>query len=295
VIGGPPGSGKSRASVALAVAGATGQDWFGMPVHARFRTLIIQRENGRFRLSQEMADIDCDALDDHLRICEPPPFGLAFDRADFQEAVKREIEGFQPSVVLVDPWNAVAADDRQKDYLAAFEAVRAVLPVGDGAPALGIIAHTRKPKSDERATGRGLLNLLAGSYVLGSVPRCVFVLQPASDDPTDDRVVWTCCKNNDGELGPRTAWHRRNGLFAAATDFDWGAFDNNRAGRRVVDADDMSTVFLDGQRQCTRSMAVADLMKLTGLGKSACYEAVDPQGRFAGKLVQNGKLFTWTP
>ena len=73
------------------------------------------------------------------------------------------------------------------------------------APALGIVAHTRKPKTDERASGRALLNLLAGSYVLGSVPRTVFVMQAASDDTTDNRIVWTCCKNNDGELGRRSA------------------------------------------------------------------------------------------
>jgi hypothetical protein len=48
------------------------------------------------------------------------------------------------------------------------------------------------------------------SYVLGSIPRTVFVLQSASDDPEEDRVVWTCCKNNDGELGQRSAWQRRN-------------------------------------------------------------------------------------
>jgi hypothetical protein len=51
-------------------------------------------------------------------------------------------------------------------------------------------------------------------------------MQSASDDPEDDRVVWTCCKNNDGELGQRTAWQRRNGLFAPVVDFGWTEFDN---------------------------------------------------------------------
>jgi hypothetical protein len=30
-------------------------------------------------------------------------------------------------------------------------------------------------------------------------------MQAASDDVTDDRIVWTCCKNNDDELGKRSA------------------------------------------------------------------------------------------
>ena len=50
-------------------------------------------------------------------------------------------------------------------------------------------------------------------------------MQAASDDTTDNRVVWTCCKNNDGDLGARSAWERRNGLFAPVADFDWTAFD----------------------------------------------------------------------
>ena len=110
--------------------------------------------------------------------------------------------------------------------------IRQVVPAGDDGPAIGIVAHTRKPQSDERVNGRALLNLLAGSYVLGSVPRTVFVMQAASDDVTDDRIVWTCCKNNDGELGKRSAWIRRNGLFDALTDFDWEAW--NKDGKSII-------------------------------------------------------------
>src|SRR5207237_5083802 len=98
--------------------------------------------------------------------------------------------------VGIDPWNSVAKDDRQRDYLETFQAIRAVLPSGDAAPALVIVPHTRKPRVEERKTGRGLLNDVAGSHVLISVPRCVFIMQSGSDDPEDDRVVWTCGKNN---------------------------------------------------------------------------------------------------
>src|SRR6185369_13046732 len=47
VMGGAPGVGKSRAAVALAVAGATGTDWLGFKVHRQFKTMIVQAENGR--------------------------------------------------------------------------------------------------------------------------------------------------------------------------------------------------------------------------------------------------------
>ena len=295
VIGGAPGVGKSRAAVGLAVAGATGADWFNLKVHARFKTMIVQNENGRFRLSKEFADLDCPALENFVRVCPPPPLGLAFDRVEFQAALTAAIADFRPDVILIDPWNAVARDDKQRDYLETFNAIRAVLPTGDNAPALGIVAHTRKPKGDERATGRGLLNLLAGSYVLGSVPRTAFVLQAASDDPTDARVVWTCCKNNDGELGERTAWERRNGLFAPVADFDWTEFDRPAGDRPTVTEADVAEVFQHGKRSVRKAEAVAELQEHTGAGKSACYNALKLDGRFARHLAENEGLLTWTP
>ncbi len=295
VIGGAPGVGKSRAAVALAVAGAKGADWFGLPVRARFKTMIVQNENGRFRLSKEFADLDCAALEDFVRVCPPPPLGLAFDRAEFQAALTAAIADFRPDVIVIDPWNAVARDEKARDYLETFNAIRAVVPTGDTAPALGIVAHTRKPKNDERATGRGLLNLLAGSYVLGSVPRTVFVLQSASDEPTDAHVVWTCCKNNDGELGERTAWERRNGLFAPVADFDWTEFDRPANDRPTITEADVAEVFQHGKRSVRKAEAVEELKEHTGAGKSACYNALKLDGRFGKHLAESEGLLTWTP
>jgi hypothetical protein len=295
VIGGAPGVGKSRAAVALAVAGATGKDWFGLKVHVRFRTMIIQNENGRFRLSKEFADLDCPALEDFVRVSPPPLLGLAFDRAEFQAALLAEIADFRPDVIVIDPWNAVARDEKARDYLETFNVIRAVIPTGDNAPALGIVAHTRKPKGDDQTGGRGLLNLLAGSYVLGSVPRTVFVLQSASDEPTEDRVVWTCCKNNDGELGQRTAWKRRNGLFAPVEDFDWTEFDRPANDRPTVTKADVAEVFQHSKRRMRKAEAVADLQGRTGAGKSACYNALKTDGRFRQHLTEIDGLLTWTP
>lgn len=62
ILGGPPGVGKSRASVALAVSGATKKDWLGHPAHCQFKTLIIQNENGKYRLRAELSEINCPEL-----------------------------------------------------------------------------------------------------------------------------------------------------------------------------------------------------------------------------------------
>jgi len=294
VIAGPPGVGKSRGAVALGEAGATGDEWFGLPVHRPFKTMIIQTENGAFRLSKEFAELDCDVLENYVRICPPPPLGMCFGREDFRVQLAKAIRDFAPDVVILDPWNAAARDDKQKDYLDTFALIRAVIPASDNSPALGIVAHTRKPKGDERTTGRGLLNDVAGSYVLASVPRTVFVMQSASDDTQDNRIVWTCCKNNDGELGERSAWERRNGLFAPVYEFDWDAFDNPQRDDRVtITEGDLAKIFEDGQKQLTKAEAVKALQTLTGGGRTACYTALKLDGRFASRFRETHGLLSW--
>jgi 5S rRNA maturation endonuclease (ribonuclease M5) len=292
VIAGPPGVGKSRAAMSLAVAGATGAGWFGLTVPAKFKTLVIQNENGRFRLSKEFADLDCEALDGFVRVCEPPAYGLAFDSAEFCAAVSAVIADFQPDVIVIDPWNAVARDEKAKDYLETFNAIRAVIPTGDTAPALGIVAHTRKPKSEEKYKGRDLLHVLAGSYVLGSVPRTVFVMLHASDDPTSNEIVWVCAKNNDGALGERSAWARRNGLFVPVKDFDWTEFDKPAAERKTITETDLAEVFDQGRRCLSRKHAASALAELTGCKPSACYNALK---KFGKHMSEEGGLLTWTP
>ena len=297
VVGGQPGIGKSRSSVALAIAGATGRDWFGLKVHAKFRTLILQGENGRYRLKKEFAELDDPSLEDWIRVSDRPEFGLAFDSSEFRRAFREACEKFKPGVVMLDPWNAIARDDKQKDFRQAFEDIQDSLPKGDDAPALGIIAHTRKSRPEERRTGRALLAELSGSHALGSVPRSVFIMQAASDDPEDDRIVWSCAKNNDGELGARSAWHRRNGLFAPCDAFDWEEFDGGGGTRReTITEADVAEVFEHGRRQRTRKIAVEALMESTGFKHSSCYAALDPQGRFAAHLQLGADgLLSWIP
>jgi hypothetical protein len=292
VIGGAPGIGKSRAAVALAVAAATRADWFSLTVHRQFRVMIVQTENGEFRLAREFGELECDALENFVRVCPPPPYGLCFGRNGFKEQLTAAVSDFAPEVLIYDPWNAAARKQDSEEYLETFDALRSVLPQGDAAPALGIVAHTRKPRHDERTGGRALLNLLAGSYVLGSVPRTVFVMQAASDETTDNRVVWTCCKNNDGELGHRSAWERRSGLFAPVSEFDWDAFDAaDKDAREKITENDLAAIFHDGS--LNKPEAVRLLEKNTGAHRASCYRALEPHGRFGKRLRFEGERITF--
>jgi energy-coupling factor transporter ATP-binding protein EcfA2 len=289
VIGGAPGVGKSRAAVALAVSSATGRDWFGLKVHRKFKTMILQCENGRVRLKNEFADLGCETLDGFIRVCPPPPFGFAFDDLVFREQLRKEIESFKPDVIILDPFNRLAQDDKAKDYMAAFNAVQSVISNNDEI-ALGIVAHTRKPKADERANGRNALNMLAGSYVLASVPRSAFVIQSASDETTENRVVFVCCKNNDGELGHPTVWERGNGIFRPVENFDWNEFNAPSEQRKTITETDLTEIFGNGTIKLAKKQVVEKLQETTGCGQSAAYNALK---RFMHRLgeTENGLLY----
>jgi hypothetical protein len=137
-----------------------------------------------------------------------------------------------------------------------------------------------------------LLNLLAGSYVLGSVPRTVFVMQAASDDTTDNRIVWTCCKNNDGELGARSAWERRNGLFVPVTDFDWEAFDTPEKNKReLITEADVRAILEQGA--LPKPEARDALEETTGASRATVFRALSPKGRFAKHLKFENEKVAW--
>jgi hypothetical protein len=279
VLGGWPGVGKSRAALGLAIAGARGVPWLGHRIHARFRSLIIQCENGPYRLKSELtealAGID---LDDWLRISPPPPYGLLFQEPAFREELRAKIADWQPGLVIIDPWNRAADGDKQADYRGALDAVFECLPDDPSAkPAVLVIHHMRK-KSNEaiRKTGRDLLHELAGSYQIGSAARAVFALEPASKDVTDGTVVLTCCKNNDGKEGAPSAWHRRNGLFDPNPDFDMEAFLSGDEGKNSASA--IATA-LRGMAGEPKGAAAARLVSAGVCGRSKAYQILKDDPR----------------
>jgi hypothetical protein len=296
VLGGAPGVGKSRAALGLALAGATGKKWMGFEIHSKFRTLVIQAENGPFRLKGELGDISQSTttdLDDWLRITPPPPFGLAFHEPGFRLAVRELIEEWKPALVIIDPWNRAAQGDRQADAREALDGLFACLPEDPAEkPAILIVHHLRKKSAEhQRKTGRDLLHELAGTYQIGASARCVFALEPASKDTEDDRVVLTCCKNNDGLEGSPTAWHRQNGLFAECPEFDWESFHAGEIKQQGVTVDDLRSE-LQGKGWLTKSEAVRSLIDAKVCKRSAGFNALE---RFCDHLEtdETGKKIRW--
>lgn len=294
VVGGPPGVGKSRLVTGLALAGAVGRGtWMGVPIHRKWRTLILQAENGRHRLKQESAAIVDNpswstAVKGQVRISDCPPGGLPFHRLEFRAAVRTLYASWPSEMVVIDPWNRATPDEAQKDYMETFENIAQCFPGGDDAPCFVVVAHLRKPRMEGIQRGRSLLAELSGSQSLTSVARSVFVVLPGSSVEGDDRVVLNNPKNNDGALLDPSAWHRRNGLFEPVAEFDWNAFwsggakDPDKA--RSIGVEHLDRIFHGGKRKLSTAQAAKELQEVFGFGRSASYGALK---RFEAELVED--------
>lgn len=276
VVAGPGSSGKSLCVASLALGGAIGKGtWMGRKIHRRFRTLIIQAENGTTRLKNEIEAIAKNHpgvdIENHIFISSPPEGGIPFHRAEFRAAVAAAVKKFTPDLVVLDPWSQVAADDAAKDVVDKLGEIRGCFPGGDACPSLLIVAHTKKPRAGEVHRGRQLTNLVAGSVALVNTSRCTYVLLPWSDDLTDDRIYWSCPKLNDGMNYAPSVWRRRMGtFFEPDRDTDpetWGQEDE-REESRTFTTTDLEAVF-QSATSLTKSEAARKLVAAAGAGSYA--------------------------
>jgi len=123
------------------------------------------------------------------------------------------------------------------------------------------------------------------------------VLQPATDDTEDARVIFTVSKNNDGELGAQTAWERGVIAFEKVDNFDWAAYAGEGAPpvEKVTEAH-LRKLFNGGQISMQLAHAAKQLMELAGVGRTTAYAALKfIGGKFSHLLVSENGLITIRP
>ena len=98
-------------------------------------------------------------------------------------------------------------------------------------------------------------------------------MQSASDDVAEDRIVWTCCKNNDGELGDRSAWIRCNGLFDPVLDFDWDAW--NSDGQAVKIGIEIVPKIIEESGGAVARDILRDKIEGKGLSRRTAYRRIE--------------------
>jgi hypothetical protein len=292
VLGGPPGVGKSRAMLMLALLAARGQgEWFGLKVNRQFRTLWLQSENGLVRLHRDLKQMpEMDGFDDWIRISAPPLCGLALQDVRFRREVTALVKDFAPQLIMLDPWNQATRDSQERDYIEALSRFREIVAESPENSASLVAHHLRKPKTEDRHKGRSLAYLLSGSNALYGAARSVFIIQPASDDLTDRRVVFTPSKCNDSEtVVDRSAWELKNGLFVPVTDFNFEEFDSEGTKREPkVNEGHIRKLFENGRNKMKKSRAAECLEEIADVKRSAAYEALKLEGgRFSHLLLED--------
>ena len=294
VMAGPGSSGKSLCTAALALSGAIGKGtWMGRKVHRKFKTLIIQAENGITRMKKEVEALTANHpgvnIHDHIFFSEPPEGGLPFHNAEFRTAVRRAVAELQPDLVIIDPWSQVATEDAAKEVVDKLAEIRSCFPAGDQCPGLLIVAHTKKPRAGEVHRGRSLTSLVSGSVALPNTARCVYVLLPWSEDPEDSRIYWCCPKLNNGEMYAASVWRRKFGtLFdhdEETNPLDWGKeFENDDA--QAISVADLKAAFADNA-QMTKAGLCRRLVEQTDCSQATAYRATG-RGGYLMQYLETG-------
>ena len=284
VLGGAPGVGKSLAVKTLTLAGATGEEWFGLTVHHQFKSLVIQGENSLNRLKKDFETLNVEFLDQWIRVSEP---SMDFSSPDFMASVTKEIKEFMPDCIVLDPWNHIPTDDDINSYNKALKQIELLTMLSEKEPLILIVAHTRKPNPDSKAVGRALLHELSGSHKLASYPRAVFIIEALPESVGTNLVKFTCCKNNDGECGDPTIWKRQNGSFIEEANSQLAQSGSQRASTGVT----LEQVRESLKTPLPKKDAVKKLMSISGKKEATCYKQLKLDGAFSEYLaIDNGLL-----
>lgn len=296
IIAGPGGAGKSLVVGALALAGSIGHGtWMGRKVHRKFKTLIIQGEVGPMRLRdqiREFARLHPDAdIDGHVFYTDPPEGGFAISDSEFWAEVRRKVEELKPDLVVIDPISHLSVQDDPAEVMNAIRIIRQATGIGESAPGILLVAHTRKPRSEESMRGRNLANAVSGSVAWVNTSRCTYLCVPFTEDLEDKRIYWSCPKLNDGPNYAPTVWKRTFGTFFEhdpTTDpTTWGQVKDkaeSAAERQRITFADLKAAF--GTRPGMRRNELVKALKEAGHDEATCYRATASDGYLRRYLVE---------
>jgi hypothetical protein len=289
ILAGPGSSGKSLLVGTLALAGALGKGtWMGRKVHRRFKTLIIQGEVGPSRLRSQMIEFarlhpEAD-VEGTVFYSDPPEGGFAIADTEFWTELRRQVEELKPDLVVIDPISHLSVVDDASEVMNAIRVIRQAIGVGDSAPGILLVAHTKKPRSEESMRGRNLAHCVSGSVTWVNTSRCTYLCVPfEAEDIEDDRIYFATPKINDGPNYAPTVWKRRFGTFFdhdPATDpTTWG---KDRSKEEVAEERQKITFAhlqeAFGTRPGMKRRELVQALKDQGHDEATCYRATGKDG-----------------
>lgn len=297
ILAGPGSSGKSLLVGTLALAGAIGTGkWMGRKVHRKFRTLIIQGEVGPMRLQKQMAEYKrlhpkAD-IDGSVFYSDPPEGGFSIADAEFWRELARQVAEIKPDLVVIDPISHLSVEDQASEVMNAIRIIRQAVGVGEDAPGILLVAHTKKPRSEESMRGRNLAHAVSGSVAWVNTSRCTYLCVPFDpDDIEDDRIYFSAPKINDGPNYAPSVWHRRFGTFFEhdpQTDpSSWGrdkTKEESSEDRQRIRFEDLKKAF--GTRPGMKRSELVKALQALGHDEATCYRATRSGGYLERYLVE---------
>lgn len=243
---GPPGVGKSRLSLWMAVCHIANRALLGLdPVNSPAKWLFFGNENDPLRqktdldwfyrnlTTDEQAKVDSNLF---LHVLEKPDDGI-ITLADPEAFAKlcSTLKEVQPDVVVFDPWgNMIEGNENDNEEIrrtlkALFRAIGMNCPEA----AILVIHHARTGKSTAMEAGNNFSggSLGRGSKALVSAARCELALWPGhSEDST--RLVLTCEKVNNVKKFEPKGLIFENGIYTEDTSFSVDAWKDDIEGNR---------------------------------------------------------------
>ncbi len=223
-------------------------------------------------------------IDGSVWYSDPPEGGFSIADAEFWRELDRQVAEIKPDLVVIDPISHRSVEDRASEVMNAIRIIRQAVGVGEDTPGILLVAHTKKPRSEESMRGRNLAHAVSGSVAWVNTSRCTYLCVPFDpDDIGDDRINFWTPKTNDGPNYAPSVWHRRFGTFFEhdpQTDpSSWGrdkTKEESSEDRQRIRFEDLKKAF--GNRPgMKRSERVKSLQAL-GHDEATCYRATRSGG-----------------
>lgn len=240
----PPGTGKTRAALQMAVAANTGQPFGPLAGHGRpTRWLFLSgNENSRQRYRA-----DLDALLRNLTDAQREPlldslfFHLVEDIDDTMTAstlgrIAETVNDTAAGAVVIDPLGDVLTGDANADsdvrvsLRGLVQSIRKVNPLA----CIVLVHHARTGKQNiAQAVGYDRGNFGKNSKAVFAACRAVINMAPG--DPVDtSKVVFSCAKCNDAAPFPTFGMRLEEGIYVPDPAFDVDAWTADLEGKRNV-------------------------------------------------------------
>jgi len=303
---GPPGIGKSRLIMQLAITSILGGEFLGWRTNAaNMRWLIFQNENGNRRIKSEYdAMLSAMTIEDQRKL----------DEALFMTAIVSDIDGdlnladpsvlkrvreavgdYKPDLIVGDPLTALTSEDLNSDQamLSAARTFGRVARVDNMKAVPVLIHHARTGKeAQEGMSGANRASYARNSKALYGWVRSQFNMGPV-EEKKNERLFFASGKcNNFREFDEIVIQLDRATLFYLKTDENAEEVRNNRNGQR------------GGAAGAFRAEDVLELVPMEGTIKKDLVihlagQLVPPIGKhkargFIDELLERRTIFTWS-